>query len=130
MLISVRNIALRLFEIVDKDVLSALDFLRSLELIFLASSFVFTTLIETVLLRCGVFDTIGLLLIIDYIKITAFVLELQLWIAVAVDRLATLATVACITILVRTLIVLGWGSTLTMTATLTIAAASVQVHAI
>ena len=130
MLISVRNIALRLFEIVDKDVLSALDFLRSLELIFLASSFVFTTLIETVLLRCGVFDTIGLLLIIDYIKITAFVLELQLWIAVAVDRLATLATVACIAILVRTLIVLGWGSTLTMTATLTIAAASVQVHAI
>jgi len=130
MLISVRNIALRLFEIVDKDVLSALDFLRSLELIFLASSFVFTTLIETVLLRCGVFDTIGLLLIIDYIKITAFVLELQLWIAVAVDRLATLATVACITILVRALIVLGWGSTLTMTATLTIAAASVQVHAI
>ena len=130
MLISVRNIALRLFEIVDKDVLSALDFLRSLELIFLASSFVFTTLIETVLLRCGVFDTIGLLLIIDYIKITAFVLELELWIAVAVDRLATLATVACIAILVRTLIVLGWGSTLTMTATLTIAAASVQVHAI
>ena len=130
MLISVRNIALRLFEIVDKDVLSALDFLRSLELIFLASTSVFTTLIETVLLRCGVFDTIGLLLIIDYIKITAFVLELQLWIAVAVDRLATLATVACITILVRTLIVLGWGSTLTMTATLTIAAASVQVHAI
>ena len=100
MLISVRNIALRLFEIVDKDVLSALDFLRSLELIFLASTSVFTTLIETVLLRCGVFDTIGLLLIIDYIKITAFVLELQLWIAVAVDRLATLATVACITILV------------------------------
>ena len=100
MLISVRNIALRLFEIVDKDVLSALDFLRSLELIFLASSFVFTTLIETVLLRCGVFDTIGLLLIIDNIKITAFVLELELWIAVAVDRLATLATVACITILV------------------------------